>query len=413
MDNYLSFFNLNEDPFKITPDVEYFFMSPIHHEALMSLNYLLSSGEGFSVIIGEPGTGKTITIRKFINDLPENVEYAYILFPNLSPEEMFKAILEDFGIPYDDTSSKNKLFSKLKDFLIEKRKEGKKVLIIIDEAQNLPIETLEELRILSNLETEKDKLIQFILLGQPELENKLESPQLRQLKQRITLMVKFRNLNRDEITNYIVYRLAKAGNTRLNIDPSVYKYLYTLTNGNLRKVNILMERALMAAFVENSFTITKKHVQKAENSINNTEEETENSKNKVLVPIAASAVFIAISVTVYFLYPDFSKKFNAKPPTPPPKTENTNIEQKPTKALIAFPMVEIKSKPSPKGKKIAVLKKGSVLRILDIAKNWVKVSFETKKGKKIGWVYKEFIVFVSEKGTPSSKKEFISSRSSI
>ena len=412
MDNYLSFFNLNEDPFKITPDVEYFFMSPIHHEALMSLNYLLSSGEGFSVIIGEPGTGKTITIRKFINELPDNVEYAYILFPNLSPEEMFKAILEDFGIPYDESSSKNKLFSKLKDFLIEKRKEGKKVLIIIDEAQNLPIETLEELRILSNLETEKDKLIQFILLGQPELEHKLESPQLRQLKQRITLIVKFRNLNQDEITNYIVYRLAKAGNTRLNIDPSVYKYLYTLTNGNLRKVNILMERALMAAFVENSFTITKKHIQKAENSINNTEDETEKNQNKILIPVAASVVFVIISAAVYFLYPDISKKINKAPP-PTPKTENTNIEQKPIKALIAYPMVEIKNKPSPKGKKIAVLKKGSVLKILDTAKNWVKVSFQTKDANKTGWVYKEFIVFVSEKGTPSSQKEFISSRSSI
>ncbi len=413
MDNYLSFFNLNEDPFKITPDVEYFFMSPIHHEALMSLNYLLSSGEGFSVIIGEPGTGKTITIRKFINELPENVEYAYILFPNLSPEEMFKAILEDFGIPYDESSSKNRLFSKLKDFLIEKRKEGKKVLIIIDEAQNLPIETLEELRILSNLETEKDKLIQFILLGQPELERKLESPQLRQLKQRITLVVKFRNLNQDEITNYIVYRLAKAGNTRLNIDPDVYKYLYNLTGGNLRKVNILMERALMAAFVENSFTITKRHIQKAENSINNIEDEGTENKNKILIPAAASVVFVAIATAVFFIYPDFSKKAEKNPANPVPKNENTNVEQKPTKALIAYPMVEIKNKPSPKGKKVAILKKGSVLKILDVAKNWIKVSFETKEGKKIGWVYRDFVVFLSEKGTPSSKKEFISSRSSI
>jgi general secretion pathway protein A len=413
MDNYLSFFNLNEDPFKITPDVEYFFMSPIHHEALMSLNYLLSSGEGFAVIIGEPGTGKTITIRKFINELPKNVEYAYILFPNLSPEEMFKAILEDFGISYNERSSKNKLFSKLKDFLVEKRKEGKKVLIIIDEAQNLPIETLEELRILSNLETEKDKLIQFILLGQPELEHKLESPQLRQLKQRITLMVKFRNLNQEEITNYIVYRLAKAGNTRLSIDPDVYKYLYSLTDGNLRKVNILMERALMSAFVENSFTITKRHIQKAENSINNTEEEPITDKNKILIPAAASVIFVIISVAVYFLYPNISKKSEKIVPTNIQKNENTNIQKQPVKALIAYPMVEIKNKPSPKGKKIAVLKKGSVLKVLDTAKNWAKVSFETKNGKRTGWVYKEFIVFVSEKGTPSSKKEFISSRSSI
>ncbi len=409
MENYLSFFNLKEDPFKITPDVEYFFMSPVHHEAIMSLNYLLTSGEGFAVIIGEPGTGKTITIRKFINELPENVEYAYILFPNLSPEEMFKAILEDFGIPYDDSSSKNKLFSKLKDFLIEKRKEGKKVLIIIDEAQNLPIETLEELRILSNLETEKDKLIQFILLGQPELEHKLESPQLRQLKQRITLIVKFRNLNQDEITNYIVYRLAKAGNTRLNIDPDVYKYLYTLTGGNLRKVNILMERALMAAFVENSFTITKKHIQKAENSLNNVENEQENGKNKFLIPIAASVVILIISASVYFLFPEFSKKEKANP-----KSENT-MEKKqfsPTKAIIAYPLVEIKDKPNTKGKKVAVLRKGSVLNILERKSNWIKVSFNTKKGTKTGWVYKDFVVFL-EKGTPSSKKEFISSRSSI
>ncbi len=265
----LEFFGFDEDPFKITPDIDFFFNSKSHRDVLMALEYIYHSEEGFIVIVGEPGTGKTITIRKFLSQVPENVEYAYILFPNLSPEELLYAIIEDFGIKVPSQNiTKNKLFSILKDFLVKKKKEGKKVFIIIDEAQNLSIETLEELRILSNLETEKEKLLQIILVGQPELEEKLNSPELRQLKQRITIFVKLGSLSKEEVENYINYRLSKAGNSSVKITKKAINEVYKLSNGIPRIINQIMERALMSAFVNKETVIDKKHVIQAKESLN-------------------------------------------------------------------------------------------------------------------------------------------------
>ena len=265
--NFLEFFGFEEDPFKITPDIDFFFNSSSHQEALMALEYIYQSEEGFIVIVGEPGTGKTITIRKFLSQLPENMEYAYILFPNLSPEELLYAILEDFGIKIPtEKLTKNKLFSILKDFLIEKKKEGKKLFIIVDEAQNLPLETLEELRILSNLETEKEKLLQIVLIGQPELEEKINS--LRQLRQRITVLVKLKNLSKEEVENYINYRLSKAGNSSVRITKKAINEVYKLSNGTPRLINQIMERALMSAFVNQETNIDKKHIKQAKESLN-------------------------------------------------------------------------------------------------------------------------------------------------
>lgn len=267
--NFLDFFGFEEDPFKITPDIDFFFNSKSHQNALTALEYIYHSEEGFVVIVGEPGTGKTITIRKFLSKIPENMEYAYILFPNLSPEELLYAILEDFGIKIPNQNiTKNKLFSMLKDFLIEKKKEGKKIFIIVDEAQNLSIETLEELRILSNLETEKEKLLQIVLVGQPELEEKLNSPRLRQLKQRITVFIRLNNLSKDEVENYINYRLSKAGNIPIRITKKAINEIYKLSKGIPRVINQIMERALMSAFVNQETTIDKKHIKQAKQSLN-------------------------------------------------------------------------------------------------------------------------------------------------
>lgn len=419
MNDFIKFFGFKEDPFKITPDIEYFFMSKFHQEALMAMNYLLESGEGFAVIVGEPGTGKTITVRKFVNELPENVEYAYILFPNLSPEEMFKAILEDFGIEHEEEEgSKNKLFSKLKNFLLKKREEGKKVLIIIDEAQNLPIETLEELRILSNLETDKDKLLQIILLGQPELEHKLNSPELRQLKQRITLFVKFRNLNEDELRSYVDYRLSKAGNKLLRMEDKAYKELHKRSKGNLRLINILMERALMSAYVEHSFDIKPKHIKKAAESLNQDfdyvyESGGKKDKKFILITILVILNIIAIGLILYFFYlPHFTKQntvaqtrqkiqnVKEKQIEKPQQevTSSTTIQQeknhnKITEALVSVPLLNVFEKPDSKSKVILLLKKGAHVQVVDQKGKWIKIRYKTKNGTLEGWVYKDFIVF--------------------
>ncbi len=308
--NFLEFFGFEEDPFKITPDIDFYFNSKYHQEALMALEYIYHSEEGFVVIVGEPGTGKTITIRKFLSQIPDNMEYAYILFPNLSPEELLYAILEDFGvqIPKEENTTKNKLFSILKDFLINKKKEGKKLFIIVDEAQNLPIETLEELRILSNLETEKEKLLQIILIGQPELEEKLNSPKLRQLKQRITVFVKLSNLSKDETESYINYRLSKAGGSSVRITKKAINEVYKLSKGIPRLINQIMERALMAAFVNREYIIDTKHIKKAKESLKNLESNKKNSKMKNFIKLLIFlAIIIILFIGVYFYITNFSK----------------------------------------------------------------------------------------------------------
>ncbi len=377
MRDFLDFFGLDEDPFRITPDIDYFYMSSVHQEALGSLEYLLTSEEGFAVIIGEPGTGKTITIRKFINQLDENIEYAYILFPNLTPEELLKAVLEDFGIEPPSDSSKNKIFSVLRDFLINKKNEGKKVMIIVDEAQNLPVETLEELRILSNMETDKEKLLQIILLGQPELEEKLESTQLRQLRQRITIITHLRNLSFDETVKYINYRFAKAGNPAVKISEGVYRLVYRFTEGNLRKVNLLMERALMSAFVDNSSTIEKKHVKAGAESLRLNIKKISFSSS---VPVLFLILILIISGVGYYFYSDESGK------SPSASTESIKKDGYLSMKVKAY-MLNMREKPSKESEIVYLLKEGDMVSIIDREGEWVKV----KKGDITGWVKEKYL----------------------
>jgi len=292
MSSFTDFFGLKEDPFKITPDIEYFFLSQFHQEAIMSLNYLVKSGEGFAVIVGEPGTGKTITLRKFIHDLPDSVEYAYILFPNLSPED--------------------------------------------------------------------------------ELEHKLNSPELRQLKQRITLFVRFRNLNYDEMINYITYRLAKAGNMSLMIDKKAYKLVFNYSKGNIRLINLIMERTLMAAFVDNSFSIKPHHVESAVESLKLIEK-----KRRKIVPIAAGILISLLLIgALGFGYYQYADRLFIK------ENSEKNVKKENIFAIVAFPVVNLFSKPEKDAPIVAYLKRGDKLEVVEKKDKWFKV-FIKKNGKVI------------------------------
>ncbi len=380
MAEFLEFFALKDNPFRITPDVDFFYMSSVHQEALSSLEYVVETGEGFAVIVGEPGTGKTITVRKFVSSLPENVEYAYILFPNLSPEEMFKAVLEDFGIEINDSVSKNRLFSQLKEFLLKKKEEGKTVLVIIDEAQNLPVETLEELRILSNLETDKEKLIQIILLGQPELERKLNLPELRQLKQRITVFFRLRNLNKNEMIDYINYRLAKAGNSSIRIEKGAYNTIYKYSNGNLRTINLIMERTLMSAFINNRQNIKKNDVLNAVNSLNL----KKSSKSVITYYVILIISLVVILIVVAYFY-TLNKD---KEQSPVVREENTVKE-----GFVKVNKLNVRQKPSKDAQIVYILNKGNVVRIVDKKGDWLKVRYKNITG----WVSKRYLETVNDK----------------
>lgn len=299
MKTFSEFFGFKQTPFKRTPDVDFYYPTKIHQDALDTLFYMLQSDDAFTVITGEPGTGKTITLRKFISELPNNIVFAYILFPSLTPEELFMAILEDFNIKIDKNTSKNGLYAQLRDFLIEIGNQGKKAMIIIDEAQNMPLETLEELRILSNLETDKEKLLKIVLAGQPELDKKLGSEQLRQLSQRVTLYCQINNMPDYEIKNYIYYHLSKAGKSSIKIQNKVIKQIIKLTQGNPRLINILMERTIIAAFLDNSYTVKDYHLTSAISSVNTIASAIKRQRrgvNPAYVGVAAAAaVIIAVS----------------------------------------------------------------------------------------------------------------------
>jgi len=300
--DYLSFFGLNDNPFKPTPDTDYFFLSETHKEALTSLHYLVKTTEGFAVIVGEPGTGKTITIRKFLEDTYKSPKYkcAYITFPTLEPKEFFEAVLEDLGIEFQNKQvTKNKLFKEFQNFLIEEYSKGFKVLIIVDEAQNLPEETLEELRLFSNLETKDSKLIQIILLGQEELLRKINK--LPQLKQRINIFVKLRNLSLQETIAYINYKLSLAGKGEPQISEDAYKIIYKYSRGNPRVINSIMERALMAAYIDNSKTIKKEHIVKAFKTLNIKNEENIGEINLKILNKKSIFLFIILSFFVIFI----------------------------------------------------------------------------------------------------------------
>ncbi len=264
---YLEFFGLKEDPFKITPDYRYYYPSKSHRIADNLLRYVVKHGEGFCVIVGEPGTGKTTVIRKFISSLSDDIIYALILTPKLKPEEFLKVVLDDLGV-HIEADSKHDLLKKFREFLENKVSEGKKVLIIVDEAQNLPEETLEELRLLSNLETANEKLVQIILLGQPELDQKLKLPQLRQLNQRITNKIRLMPLTEDETFRYIYHRLAVAGKGNIRFKDSAIRKIFKYSKGIPRIINILASRALMSAFMTGSFVIKPENVEAAKETLN-------------------------------------------------------------------------------------------------------------------------------------------------
>ena len=253
---YNKFFGFREKPFKLVPNPAYFYLSKSHEEAMAHLNYAISQGDGFVEITGEVGTGKTTLCRAFLESLNGTVEAAYIFNPKLGPKQLLKTINEEFGINMEGDDTKD-LIDRLNAFLMQKKASGKKIILLIDEAQNLNRNVLEQLRLLSNLETNRDKLLQIILVGQPELSEILNSHALRQVGQRITLCFQLRPLTLAECKEYIHYRIGIAAQkTAIKFDRSAYRQIYKYSNGIPRLINIVCDRALLTAFVLNQFKIT-------------------------------------------------------------------------------------------------------------------------------------------------------------
>ena len=260
---YNAYFGFREKPFKLVPNPEYLFLSKSHEEALAHLNYAISQGDGFVEITGEVGTGKTTLCRAFLESLDDQTVAAYIFNPKLGPKQLIRSINDEFGLQYNADDTKD-LIDKLNRFLIQKKSERKKVLILIDEAQNLTKTVLEQLRLLSNLETSKEKLLQIILVGQPELAAMLDSHDLRQIGQRISLHYQIMPLNLKETQEYIQYRLNIASQKRSPLfDPASVRKIYAYSRGIPRLINIACDRALLAAFSMNQHKVTGRIAQAA------------------------------------------------------------------------------------------------------------------------------------------------------
>ena len=260
---YNRFFGFKERPFKLVPNPEFLYLSRIHEEVLAHLNYAVEYGEGFVEITGEVGTGKTTLCRMFLENLKENTEAAYIFNPKLDVLQLLKAINDEFGIE-SDTDSVKTLIDRLNAFLLEQKAQGKRVILLIDEAQNLSVEVLEQLRLLSNLETMTSKLLQIILVGQPELGELLESGTLRQLNQRITLSCHLVPLSAVETREYIRHRIHIASqNPGLEFTSSAHRSIFRYSSGIPRLINIVCDRALLAAYSRNKTRITNRIVKQA------------------------------------------------------------------------------------------------------------------------------------------------------
>ncbi|MCM8781564.1 MAG: AAA family ATPase [Candidatus Omnitrophica bacterium] len=260
---YENFYNFTEKPFNTTPDSRFFFPSPKHTEALNSLIYAINERKGFVVITGEIGAGKTTVYRTMLNKLDINTKTAVITNTHLTPKELICEILDELEIEYK-SGTKQKLISQLNAYLIQQLSADINVVLIIDEAQNLSPKTLEEVRMLSNLETEREKLIQIILIGQPQLKAKLENPKLEQFKQRIAVYYHIPSLNQQETEEYIMHRLklvSPDGSYEQIFTKSALEAIYTHSRGIPRLINLIADSALLSGYIYEQRQIDERIIQ--------------------------------------------------------------------------------------------------------------------------------------------------------
>ena len=260
---YKDYFGLKDTPFSIAPNPEYLYMSDRHREALAHLLYGIRGDGGFLLLTGEVGTGKTTVCRCLLQQVPEDVDTAFILNPKLTADEMLATICDELQIAYPDNASIKVLVDRLNQFLLDSYQADRRTVVIIDEAQNLSVDVLEQLRLLTNLETNERKLLQIVLLGQPELLTILAKPELRQLSQRVTARFHLDALEPNEVVEYIQHRLEIAGARGSLFPAKVVKRIYKITGGIPRLINLVCDRALLGTYVQNRLEVDIATVNKA------------------------------------------------------------------------------------------------------------------------------------------------------
>ncbi|WP_153915305.1 ExeA family protein [Shewanella sp. TC10] len=305
---YKAFYGLNDNPFSIAPNPHYLFLSDRHREALAHLTYGLGETGGFVLLTGEVGTGKTTVSRCLLKQLPDNTDTAFILNPSLTEQELLATLCDELGIQYGESPSIKQLTDLISQYLLKNHQNDRNTVLIIDEAQHLRPEVLEQLRLLTNLETDTKKLLQVILIGQPELQQLLKRQELRQLAQRITARYHLLPLTVEEIQLYVQHRLQVAGRFEPLFTKKACKALHKFSGGIPRLTNLLCERALMAGYGQSKVPIDHHMIKQAAAEVLG--ELPVESSNKWPLTIAASLV-IAFGVSLYLFFPQQGSNHSA------------------------------------------------------------------------------------------------------
>lgn len=291
---YYEHFGLKHPPFKITPDTSLFYPGGNRGAVLEALSYAVRNGEGIVKVTGEVGSGKTMLCRMLELELPANIEIVYLANPRLSPDNILHVVAFELKLPVSQDDNRIVVMQALQDYLLQRHAENKQVVVFVEEAQSMPLATLEEIRLLSNLETNQDKLLQIVLFGQPELDDMLARPQIRQLKERITYGFKLEPLKRQEIQEYLNARLRSCGyRGRGLFTATAISLLARYSQGLLRRVNILADKALLAAYADNARKVGRKQVRAAAR-----DSEFRPGWPYYAWPVAAMAVVLSAAVLV-------------------------------------------------------------------------------------------------------------------
>ena len=296
---YQEYFSLTEAPFSITPDTSYFYAHGHYAEALNTLLVALRADEGFIKVTGEVGTGKTLLCRKLLNTVEDRFVTAYIPNPMLTPYGLQSAVADELGLDMSRHYGHHQLLKMINHRLLELSADGKNVVLCIDEAQAMPVETMEALRLLTNLETEKKKLLQVILFGQPELDDNLDEKNVRQLKQRITFSYQLKPIDKNGMELYLLHRLHVAGFKGNNLfEKKAMARLFKASRGIPRLINILAHKAMMSAYGQGSKIVYSDNVRAA---IKDTEDtQLNHHKNNNTAWLAASVSVVSFSLITYF-----------------------------------------------------------------------------------------------------------------
>ncbi len=299
---YLYHFGMRELPFTLTPNTDFFLNLKPHIEAMQVLLNALKQGEGFIKVTGEVGTGKTLICRKLLNDIPKGFTVAYIPNPYLTPAELRWAVAAELGLKVPHNMGQQQLTQRLQQHLLELSAQGKGVVLILDEAQALPDDSLEALRLFTNLETERRKLLQVILFGQPELDERLATKQFRQLRQRISFSYQLRSMTVGEVAHYITHRTQIAGYEGVDLfNAKCAKRIATASRGIPRLVNILCHKSLLLCFGNNERVVTNKHIKLAV-------KDTIDATTGVKLSLPIGGVLVSLLIVFATLFWQFGKR---------------------------------------------------------------------------------------------------------